>query len=928
VVLDKPFQTTDQEPVVPGHKPGEQGQGGVLANAFDQGINNASSGLSAVAGHQDILYILYNASLRDAAEGRKNSLFKLHDDPNSYVSKATKLWETNPTAAMDEYGAGSPRQNAFMKAHPGGGKIGSFEGWMSDHPVLNMLATAGLEFANPGPIAEGATVGGAMGGMFGGPVTAGVGALLGGAGGELLHGAAMAPRALNWLRMLIQAGARELRIDSPLQHIANRAGNKGLAWANALVNGVQAPEKFLHVDSTEKVIQDIYKDFTPDEQEEIFNLAAGEPLDPRFASKASELIDAANKARADFEKVTQLQLDHELLKPSEVRKDFVPMKNAYEYETPPTVEANRQGMGTGYGRTAKKPKTYNSPRDARAKGGKLAPDFLAANQHAAWRRSRLAQVAFEKIAKTAPESLHVGGKGTKGVRKALSLNPTEVQLPHWDKPQTAGELGGRSYQWYANPREVWSPAMRRGAWAPEVFDFVTKDRALQKFVEAGSSAIPGHARTFGQKFIAFARTMIIANPGWHPEVNISRNAAAARDLYNIPNSLAGVKASHYGYIIESARAAALQLHLAKPEWFMHGAEQYAHWLDRALAAGAAGEFGTPVKSALGGERARVLTVPPKDFKTWGDRLLTRLGSWNRSAVFGSRGEEYFSVSLFRDAVRGGYSEADAAAIVRQALHDYHSWDPTSPVSAVSLFMPWKKSNTKFWADVLMRKPNLITGVTHPIRNENLGMDPEGMRSPYPANDFRAQLERAGQLGLTYAFPAKDIEPWANIVAGKGDPLVNTRQALLSTANPAVRLLESAYNTAQDAVTDTKDVKGPENSWGMLYNPKAPGTVKLNQALRQVAGTLMPIPLVGFAMQDAIRRGWTPNDFTSALASTLNVGYIAGPRLNSSQRRALSNAKKQYLNAYYKYEYHDHNEKELEHAWTQYTNRLHDAKIVP
>jgi hypothetical protein len=875
-----------------------------IKGALSTASNDAASGLSTIAGHQDLMFILQHAAERDEYTNPKDKrgIRELLADPKSTTARAYQLWKTDPTAAMDEYGAGSNAQNQWAKQNHGD----PTEAFRADHPIVNAAATFAEEMTNPISMLEGGAVGKVMDYLNDAFKTARTTKALGGA----VAGAA------NTANKAAQGVAKATGFGSPLYEIANRGGTEGVNWVNGLLSVTQSPEKFLHVAPTEQLTQKIFGGLKPDEQAEVVALSQGLPVKPQYQSMLPQLQQRAKLLSDDIDNVTRQQVRTGQLKPAQARQNFFPMAghDTYEFEIPPTVEANRTGTGTGYKRTGSKNKVFDNIRDAQA-SGKLDKNFLPANNYMAWRKSRLQQVGFEDMLSRAPQSLRL--RANKGLRGALVRNK--------------GVINGKEYRYYANPREVSSPQLRKGAWAPEVTDFLTKNDTLQKFISGGSAVIPGHENSWAQKFVGIARQMIVTNPGWHPIVNVARNASAARGMAGIPSTVAGVTPEMGGYLVESARAAAQQLGM-NPKKFVGGAQAYSQWLDRALAAGATGEFGTPAKSAFGGDRARVLTVPPTNVAQRLDKAMTQLGSWNRNQVFGSKGEESFAVSLFKDASehfqKGGASQhaADqqAAQITREALHDYYNWDPKSPWGYVDLFMPWRKGNTKFWGQVLTKKPQYVTGVSHAIRNYNEQTDPNFGDSPFPANDFQITNGPGGNP-LTVAFPGKDIAPWANIAANKGGVLPNAQTALLGTANPIAKTGLAALNTAGQYF-NSKDVVGPENSWNVLYNPKAPGHVQFQQAVGSLLGQ-MPVPLAGFALQDTMRRGLQPSDLMTAASTALSVGYVGGPKLTSTQRRQVSKAKQLYLKAFNRYQYDTHDDSALEAAWATYMDQLQNAGAV-
>lgn len=880
-------------------------------------VKYATGALNTVAGHQDLPFILWNAYQRDQDQGRAHGALggnvpdpaefvRLIRDPKSTVHQAWALYSRDPAAAMDEYGMGSPAQEQYEAKH-GHGMVKAWDQAKLKAPWLNGIDTFVTELGNPMALAEGGPMG----------------------------------KALDWLNDTLKIGervgqpiAKALKLGTPFAKIAERAGDKGVSWTNSLLHEIMDPETFLNEDATtqnilhqlfpkpeerfmartSQQVRKVFEGLSTDEQKEVVALSQGQKPNPKFFRQYNELKQRADELKRDITKITALKLHHGLLKPNQVHGTYFPMKNSYEFTPRATIENElKKKAGAGIGRTENKEKVYQNIRESEA-SGQLAKDFLPANNYANWRRAQMQRIGFEHALGRAPSELKL--PANKGLRKALVANN--------------GMIGGLKYDFAENPMKYASPQMRRGAIAPELVDFMFNNDRLRKYLTSGNPVAPGEGSDFARKLIALSRNMIITLPFYHPIRNVAVNDAAARGLHGLPKSPEAM-----GFITQTARATAMQAGVPSKmiPGFIHGTRQYAKWLDRALKAGATGAFGEPAKSALGGERARVLTEPAPGMKGWLRRLdkaFTQYGEFNRERVFGEPGEQRFAVELFKDAVTKGHmSDEQAGAVVRQAYHDYFNLDPNSPWSYVDLFMPWRKSNTKFWVNVLTRKPQYVTSVTHAIRNYNEQTAPDEMTGPYARNPFQV-LKAPGGIPETLSFPGRDLANVANAVGSAaqgqmGEAGGDVWNLATGSANPLFRLGERGYDTAQNRFSP--GVSGPETDPDMLFNTKAPGNVQTMQLIRNVAGTLIPVPIVGFVARDIARRGITNGDATRALMMLSTTGYGGQQRLTQQQRYLVSAAKRNYKRAYDTYKYHTHDDAALKQAWDIYMGALQNAGVI-
>ncbi|MDE2102825.1 MAG: hypothetical protein KGL39_36610 [Patescibacteria group bacterium] len=896
----------------------------VVGNAVGTGLNDAKSALSTIAGHQDLIPILFSAAGREiwSNPNEKRDVYSLiaQDlfNPKSTVRQAFDLWRHDPTAAMDEYGAGSPKQNAWMKEH----HAKNLSALLADHPIINAAVTFVEEGLNPMAAVEGLGAGKLLGlaGRPLGPLDAAL--------GRTITNVAKDEKNLTATQRL----TRGVGLGSPLYEIGNRGGEAGLNRVNALLNGQMAPAQFLKMEPTNSFVERVLGGLTPAEQTEVGRLSQGLKPDPQFFAKSGDLSRRAKLLRDDIEHITELKKQRKLIKPAvgsqpgQIRANYLPMKNSYDYPGNPTfAEELHTTGGPGAGGTEAKQKVFNNLDESIA-SGQLKDDFLLANNIRNWREAQMRRIAFEDAITNLPEALRLAP--TKGLRAQL---------------QRSGGVGpnGKQYVYAENPRNYRSSALRSGAVAPEFLHFI--EQKFPSYIKQGT-IVTGEHGGFGHKLMSLARNMIVAvNPiSYHAMDNIAGNEAGARSLANLPGRM-----EFGGYLKNSARAVAQQLHVVDPKSFVGGAQLYSDWLDRALKEGATGAFERGNKSALGGETARVLTVPASGWRERLDKALTKYIDFNRNQTFGEPGEESFAVSLFKDASEhfqskegGGLSQAEAdtkaGALTRQALHDLNNLDPNSPWNYVDFFMPWRKQNQKFWVGMLVKRPQTVTQTTHAIRNYNAQTAPDSLNSPYESSDFRLEKNPLTGGPSTVPFVGRDIGTLAGLggdlaniitsplLGGENtspmQPIQRGVQLMTATTNPLAKMIYKGILTAGEQFNP--QTIGPEKDYNQLVTNNAPPGVQMGQLARNALAQF-PVPFASFVAQDAARRGWNQGDLAGALLMATNLGYPGQPKLTSGQRLQLKKAGKQLERAKYNYTYHGRTQAEMTKwnaAWTEYANK--------
>jgi len=673
-------------------------------------------------------------------------------------------------------------------------------------------------------------------------------------------------------------------------------------------------------------------------------------LDKSAVSTTSLGEDLARRAKLleqDMASVEHHQQRTGILPPERTftPKKFFPMKNSYDLGPQAELEAELRGQGAPGGGGTTQHKVFKSLDESIA-SGTLDEDFLPASNYDTWRRQRLQRVAFEDAIARAPESVRrdvsaADFQNRLGVPLSQpwqrNIN-TSVQdtLKQWVEENQAHFQPGHPerYDLADNPKWVSavnlmggakSPILERSMVAPELWSFIRDNTGLQKYVSSSGSMLPGQEQTFIGKYVGMMRNAIISNFVFHPAVNVAGNDAVARGTYN----LGGPQWEVGGYAYNAAKSLATQFGLKKPESWIGTAQEYSHWLDRALVAGGTAEFGESRASALGGDYARTITVPSKRWTDRADKALTAAGDFNRDRTFGQKGEQVFAVSLFKDAVeRGGLSDAKAGELVREALGDYYNFDPKSPWSSFFFFMPWLKGNMKFWINTLVKRPQYATGTAHAMRNYGLEESPESYQGPYPTGDFTTYLK--GGKPFTPPFVGRDIGHVAQAVGSLagGDILgaaSTGEQMLAGRATPPTRLVADTLQTINSAFSG--DVKGPETDWNTIVNPRAPHDVQQKQAASYFASHFVPIPLFTYAVQDAARKGMSGADLGQALITAGGGGYFGQAKMDDYTKRQLKKAQTNYKKAYDNYRYKDFGADYLRSEWDTYTDKLRDLGVI-
>ena len=914
-------------------------------------------------------------------------LMKLARDPRSFVGQALALYRRDPAAAMDEFGAGSSAQNKWVAEHAPNTVEGRYSDFMNHHAATNAVVTFFEEMFNPANIATGEAGGNLIHLLKGEPVlmkagqTVAKGLDLGSPLSELHERAGV--EGSQWAKGLIYSVKVEDRVAREKMLEAFKGLSQDEQWEVVRISqGLKPDPKYFGKSGLlmqrAKMLRDDIKHVTAEQGR------VGMLRGPVHGPAESTIMGALRPGRP--------------IKPGTMYnpETYFPMSNTLDYG--PAQELERELTGKppqgGTGTTAEFHKRYPDV-DAWRASGEADENASAAVAYETWRRQRMQRVAFEDALQRAPESLRRDVQATDferaNAKPPVHLENREMSVPAVHprivvqpkrslQPSFINAAGERVYETDAealqrmveknnatypegHPQHITlkeqtqyvyannlllnrqSPTLARSMIAPELWKFFQKDGQFAKYVDQGGTMLPGEEQTFAGRLISIYRNAVVSNFFFHPTVNIAGNDAAARGLAGLTRLAGGFEETALpwelgGYAYNAAKALAMQVGLAKPEKFVGGAHQYAEWMDRALKAGAKAEFGTPKTSAMGAEAARLLTEPvvgktPKAWLARLDKAMLRFNNFNMTRTFGDKGEAAFATSLFKDAVTiGKMSDFEAGQIVREALGDYANFDPKSKWSAGFLFMPWEKSNVKFWVNLLVRRPQYVTGPAHAIRDFNMQQGDPSLSSPFAPPDQRIYLGKDGQRPsflpeyLTPPFVSRDVGKIAEGVTSPNEALFQAESLIGGRANPFSRVVLNAIQTGAAMTLGSKDVHGPETNYEMIFNPRAPRDVQFQQIAKYLASNFLPVPLVGYAVQDAARKGLSPKGLVNAFVQASGLGY-GSDSLNEDQRKEVSRAQKRFLTDYYKATDPANRDQQgdLKAAWSEYISALKDAGVV-
>jgi hypothetical protein len=176
--------------------------------------------------------------------------------------------------------------------------------------------------------------------------------------------------------------------------------------------------------------------------------------------------------------------------------------------------------------------------------------------------------------------------------------------------------------------------------------------------------------------------------------------------------------------------------------------------------------------------------------------------------------------------------------------------------------------------------------------------------------------------------SRDVGKIAEGVTSPNEALFQAESLIGGRANPFSRVVLNAVQTGAAATLGSKDVHGPETNYEMIFNPRAPRDVQFQQIAKYLASNFLPVPLVGYAVQDAARKGLSPKGLVNAFVQASGLGY-GSDSLNEDQRKEVSRAQKRFLTDYYKATDPANRDQQgdLKAAWSEYISALKDAGVV-
>lgn len=555
------------------------------------------------------------------------------------------------------------------------------------------------------------------------------------------------------------------------------------------------------------------------------------------------------------------------------------------------------------------------------------------------RRPDQTSVAQQASARLIPDLVETrGGKTLPGQFTQPALRPPEA--PNFKLVGT--QLANKEHL-PANPEEdiyrafyEQRPGLKTGAEKPpegwvraeEVFPGTRLLPALQgawlkrEFAEwlrdHGGSQLTGQPiKLFGSEGFAqwvdryntAMRQAVIANPAYHLLWNIAWNGSAAMGsspvflVGNTARAVLGTLKSMPG-IGKPLQALASKIgDNAIYSRFMGSTQQWNEDVMDAIRAGATAEFGA-THSVLGGHAADLFTKPWSDLSFAGkiDKFFTSATDWNKRAVFGPNGEQAFATRLFTRLTKRGYDKSDAAIMTREALGNYQNVDPQNILSQLFFFYPWLKGNTAFWTKAFLTNPAYTVGPLEGIRRHNQLANDPNFTGRYPTPDltiYQGQNKEGQGQYLTPPLPQRTAAQLVNSAA-TGDPFemaFTASNIAGSHANPVVGNAISALATVMAQRKEGLDPATGSN-YDIVFNKDAPRA----EQFKEIGGFLVshdiPVPLVQYAIQDAVRQGWSPQKLKDEIVQSAGLGF---PHNRPSQQQS-----KQINAAYRRFEMVVHN----------------------
>lgn len=856
-----------EAPPPPGYQLDQQLAAGAQAVSGAPQKSVQHSPLDQIIAIPDAMFILGNSSFRgDTPEARRAS-----------TVKALTMFVHDPAAANDEYGLGAKPQLDYEQAHGIQGLPGVSAGFWLAHPKVTAAVAGGAEFINPGQALAGEGVG----------------------------------RGLNFVAHTAP-GMKLLSVfenmTSPLKGFKDAGGQEGKRAMQALLVRVagapaHAQSMALHIfGGLDKMAQeDVVHSFQGQN-------AAIKTTDP---TKLAEIYKRADLLRKYTDDLTQGQVKAGTLKEgtAEANPDHFGMGGAYKnpHLTPEQEKVFERGSVGGGGITREGSEQtqaqYRTLHEAQTSAkAPLKDDFHVVLQAERNFAHALRNTAFEDAAKDIPSTL------LKKDAPYSKLNPPKDgaghDMVHFKDIQENDPALAKFLEF--------SPTLNKSYMSNAMYEYLKKNSTRlydsRPLYETFNNPVARLALKGWDGLNNGARMAIVSNPFFHPVWNLSNNAvgaglplheAASLVTKSIVNTLGGGRAV---------------------DWFeKRVGHDWTKGLDDAIKAGAVADMKTGSSDAT-----RRLA------SQWGDldgpgkigKLVDSAVAWNSRMTFGKRGEQAFSVALYKHLMKSGrYSEKEAGGLVREALGNYQNVAKDSFQNHLIFFYPWLKGNMPFWLRNLATNPKTIAAPQRGARVNNALVGDPNEDGQGRAKDFQFTEGNArdGFSRGTLPIPQRMVTDALDIGAS-GDPEKATKTAVKVVAGRAVPLVGAGIDAGITAYSQAKDPNQPQN-YNTIYDKDAPGPTKARQIAGYAAGRA-PIPLIGYQVKDAIREGKFP-DVGSTLAQgltgiqthpeTTNQDYKKEGRIRRQFESQVAHAKKS--------KDPDTKKKKLEAAYTIYTDRI-------
>ena len=668
------------------------------------------------------------------------------------------------------------------------------------------------------------------------------------------------------------SGRALLSAFSPFKKIAANAGEEGKAKIMAMLTRMTGSAA-----NAQKKALEIFNGLSPEEKFDVIHLHQGQNQAVKTQDPA-RLAVLGHRAQKLHDYITLLsgrQIAFGTLEQAVGmgRPDYFPMKGAFNnpkltQQKQDFFEAQR-GSGSGGAvpreTTESRKAVYKNLAEAQAAGAAgtgagIRPDWEPVHALEKWAAQRGARVEFESSLKDLPPSMlrplgpnakrtnQFGGYHVPGAQAPLDARGREMLSP--------AEIQKNMPELYRFVQH--SPGLEKSWMSQDFVDFLNKRSTRlyksDKEYPTGNDLRSKIIRGALEKWDGYNETMrnaIITNPIYHPLFNLSNNALGA----GLPlHEVAGLVSKN---LVNT-------LTLGKFDKFANNVSQpYQQALLDAWKAGAVAE----IKS--GGEKTtqrlaarwQDLSTPDKFLKI-GDHIQ----DWNTRMTFGPRGEQAFSIALFKNlkAKNPNLSDPEIGKMVREALGNYQNVEPGAWQSRVFFFYPWLKGNMAFWTRNAVLNPKAAYSYEDAVRRNNQIVDDPDEKD-YRKKDYSFTYgnKKDGFGSGTLPLPQRMFRDVESLESD--DPAKIGKTALNIGATRLQPGFEAGYDAINTLTQRPSDPSLPQN-FHTIIDTEADRPTQARQALGYAAGKL-PIPLAGYQVKDAIREGG--GDLREGIVSALS-----------------------------------------------------------